>query len=412
MAGGPFLSLGELSTELDARGVAAVTVVDPPMSLMDATDYASRHVWKTQPSVRKVVDFAARNIASVPLRHYERVSLTERQRLDDDPVAQLLRKPSSAPRETPYRFWHKILVDWLIYDRWCALITQADGRDWLTRIPARRVSFKTNALDQVTKIVVHAKDGTVQKLDPGQCVFDAGWSASGGNGTSPMQTLQSILLEDAEATAWRRDVFVNGARFPGWIERPTPWPADGNAKKRFSEGWKKFTAAGGRAGQTPVLEDGMKYHSQESFSAKDLEFMKARELTDAVVASAYHIAPELVGAREGNFSNIDAFRQMLWGPSLGPYIDAWQQAVNLALGTDSTYVEADLDVKLRGSFLEQAAVVSAAVGAPWMTRNEARTPRNLPPVEGGDELITPLNVLVGGQASPRDSGSQNEQPNI
>lgn len=30
--------------------------------------------------------------------------------------------------------------------------------------------------------------------------------------------------------------------------------------------------------------------------------------------------------------------------------------------------------------------------------------RGLPPVEGGDELITPLNVAIGGQASPLDGG--------
>ena len=39
-----------------------------------------------------------------------------------------------------------------------------------------------------------------------------------------------------------------------------------------------------------------------------------------------------------------------------------------------------------------------------MTRNETRKIQNLPAVEGGDELITPLNVLIGGQASPQDGG--------
>lgn len=45
-----------------------------------------------------------------------------------------------------------------------------------------------------------------------------------------------------------------------------------------------------------------------------------------------------------------------------------------------------------------------------MTRNEARQRENLPPIEGGDELITPMNVTAGGQSSPRDTGSQNENP--
>jgi hypothetical protein len=71
------------------------------------------------------------------------------------------------------------------------------------------------------------------------------------------------------------------------------------------------------------------------------------------------------------------------------------------------YVELNLQQKLAGSFEEQAQVFSTSIGRPWMTANEGRARLNLPSIPGGDELVTPLNVLVGGQASPRDSGSQN-----
>jgi hypothetical protein len=40
------------------------------------------------------------------------------------------------------------------------------------------------------------------------------------------------------------------------------------------------------------------------------------------------------------------------------------------------------------------------VGAPWLTRNEARARQNLPHIDGADELIVPLNVIEGGQSSP------------
>lgn len=45
-----------------------------------------------------------------------------------------------------------------------------------------------------------------------------------------------------------------------------------------------------------------------------------------------------------------------------------------------------------------------------MTRNEARADNNLPPVEGGDELIVPLNVIQGGQASPTDTHMEEQEP--
>ena len=63
---------------------------------------------------------------------------------------------------------------------------------------------------------------------------------------------------------------------------------------------------------------------------------------------------------------------------------------------------------MKGSFEEQATSLQTAVGGPWLTRNEARARQNLPQIEGGDELITPLNVLIGGQASPTDSPGKSD----
>ena len=77
---------------------------------------------------------------------------------------------------------------------------------------------------------------------------------------------------------------------------------------------------------------------------------------------------------------------------------------------DETYVEFDLTEKLKGSFEERASILQAAVGGPWMTRNEARADNNLPPLEGGDELIVPLNVLEGGQSSPQDTHMEEQEP--
>lgn len=147
-----------------------------------------------------------------------------------------------------------------------------------------------------------------------------------------------------------------------------------------------------------------------SFRPRDTLDLDGRRLTDIEVASAYYIAPELIGAREGTFSNIKAFKEMLYGPNLGPYYVAWQQALNASLVPklapgEGVYIEASIEAKMRGSFEEQIDYLSTAVGAPFMTRNEARPRLNLPKVEGGDELITPLNVLLGGQASPQDGKS-------
>lgn len=399
-----FQSLGELSTYLAGTNVE---VVDPGVPLVEwAATLSNDPGWKNQPSIRKVVGFAARNIASVPMHLYEFVGEQDRRRVRDGTLAEVLRRPSRSPGETPYRFWERVLIDGLIHDRFCVrIVERIDGYE-LVRIPARMVSFVSDGLDRITSVKIRKQDGTLNEESPEGFILDAGYATKGANGTSPLTTLRDLLDEQTEAVRYRRSIWRNGARTAGVIERPanTPW-ADG-ARERFGRSWKNFSRGGGQEGGTPVLEDGMQYKPVEAFRPKDTLDLQGRQLTDAEVAAAFHIAPELVGAREGTFSNIKAFKEMLYGPALGPYISAWEQTLDATLvpllGTPQQYVEANVEAKMRGSFEEQAGVLSTSVGAPWMTRNEARAKQNMSAIDGGDELITPLNVLVGGQASPQD----------
>ena len=99
---------------------------------------------------------------------------------------------------------------------------------------------------------------------------------------------------------------------------------------------------------------------------------------------------------------------MLYQDCLGPWLQMVSQEIAAQVLPDVTdtadvYPEFNIGEKLRGSFEEQAIAASTATGRPWMTANETRALFNLSQHPDGDGLVTPLNVLVGGQASPRDS---------
>lgn len=393
----------------------AVWVPDPGVPL-ETLVLDPRDVWRTQPSVRKVVDFIARNLASTPIHLYQRGDDDGRTRVRTGPLAELLRKP--APYTTPYRFWHTIHVDGLLWDRWCFVVLDADDDEpaQLFRVPPARFRVKTDEYNVPERIVVWTKDGEKYELDPAVCVFDHGYASSWGRQVAPIEALSEVLHEASEARTYRRDLLKNGARISTVIERPVEAPKwDDASWNRFRSQFASYKAGGGEAGGTPLLEDGMSLKKVEAFSPQTLETLEARKLTDAEVAAFWHIAPELVGAREGTFANLDAFRQMLYSIALGPGYVAWEQALDVMLlpilGTPAEqYIEAHVDAKLRGSFIEQAQAMQSSIGAPWLTRNEGRKMRNLPPVENGDELITPLNVLVGGLASPRDTAPKGGAP--
>jgi hypothetical protein len=146
------------------------------------------------------------------------------------------------------------------------------------------------------------------------------------------------------------------------------------------------------------------------------QYLETRKLTREEVAAAFHIPLPMVGILDhATFSNIEEQHKNLYQDTLGPWLEMIQQEIGLQLvpdldDTGKVYVEFNLADKMKGSFEEQASSLQTSVGAPWLTRNEARARMNLPQIDGGDDLVTPLNVLIGGQASPTDSAPKNEAP--
>lgn len=407
-------------------GTGGIPVVDPgsPLELMLGDRSQTEQFWRSQPNLRKVVDFVARNVASIPLHLYDRESDTERLRVTDHQISHVLRTPQR--RVGAYRFWHSVLSDGLLYDRWCVLKAwDKNDRLELVQVPSWRLRIDVDPLRRVTALRYWQGDRVGGDhpewvdIDLDEAIFDFGYAPRTA-GLTPVRTLRDVLDESAEAVRYRRDVWENGARMPGYISRPADTPQSKwtpEQRDRFAAHMRAvYGKDGTNAGGMPVLEDGMTIQSTDVFSPQDANDLEGRRLSAIEVAAAFHIAPELVGAQQGNYSNVREFRQMLYRDSLGPYIKAWEDALNAQLvadlaGADTTlYVEANVESKLRGSFEEQAQVMQSATGAPWMTRNEARAMQNRAPIDGGDDLVVPLNVLAGGQASPQDSGSQNEKP--
>lgn len=394
-------------------------VADPGVPLPMYQKTAVETFWRTQPNVRKVVDFIARSVSTIPFHTHERVSDDVRERVTDHPLPELLSNPS--PRMGPFRFWHTILSDALLFDKWAAIYVPA-GRERakLVHVPSWRLHFDVDALNQVVGARYWDGSGAPNSRDRDgwvdlpleSLIFDHGYAPRSA-GLSPIVTLTDLLAESAESVKYRRQVWANGARTPTWIERPAGTAWSETARNRFLAGFRAaFTGSGENAGGVPLMEDGMKLHSLDSFTPQDAQDLEGRRLTAIEVASSYHIAPELVGAQQGNYSNVREYRQMLYRDSLGPYIVGIEQVLDTQLvpmiaGGRDLYVEANVESKLRGSFEEQAQMLSSSIGAPWMSRAEGRARMNLPFKEGSDELVVPLNVLIGDQASPRDTGEQN-----
>lgn len=231
-----------------------------------------------------------------------------------------------------------------------------------------------------------------------------------------MNALRDTLKEQVEASLYRSQVWKRGGRVSAVLQRPKDAPQWSDAaREQFREDWyAKYTGSGSKAGGTPILEEGMTLQRID-FSASEQQFVEAAKLSLVTVAAAFHVNPTMIGQNDGaNYSNVREFRRMLYGDTIGPLLAQIEARINtfllpmLGMNPARHYVEFNIAEKLQGNFEEQAKALQTSIGGPWMSRAEGRALMNLPTLPGTDELITPLNVLVGGQASPADSGAQNE----
>lgn len=369
-----------------------------------ALEYAA--IWRTQPQVRTVTAFLARNIAQIGLHAFERVSDTDRARLTDHPLAALLATPT--PRTTQYRFLNTLVLDLTVYDVFLAVKIRPEGAPRaLQRVDPRRVSpIGGNPFDPDGFEI--RGNRAKREIPADEVFFLRGYNPDNPRwGSPPMEALRGLLSEGYEAERWRAQLWRNQARAAGYLRRPLeapPWSDE--AKKRFRDHWHaQYVGDGPEAGGTPILEDGMEWLSA-AMKPVEAQYLEVRKLSREEVAAAYHVPLPMVGILEhATYSNIREQHKQLYQDCLGPWLQMIQQDFTLQVvpdlaDTSRVYVEFNLHEKLRGNFEEQAAHLTTAIGGPWMTRNEGRARLNLPQIDGGDALITPLNVTEGGQPSP------------
>ena len=402
---------------LTAKGgaLARLTVADPPITLRSVRGRSAtagsvagmsiRGVWESQPSVRKVVSFMASTVAVLPWRVY-RAEDGGRERLFDSPAETLVRRPTRFTSSAD--LVSGLALDWLLYGSACAVLVDEE----IVRVPTPLLMLSTDVFGRVNDVATVAGGETVSLADLPVALMH-GWDPDGSGAVAPVRTLRALLAELSEAEGWRRRMWTDVPRVSAQVTRPKDAPRWSDEKReRFLQAMADFKSSTS-GGSIPVMEDGMKLESAPQVQPDLSSASSVRTLTDIEVAGYFGVPPELLGMREANYGGYAALRRDLYTRVLGPLIGRIEDALNaeivpaLAGGDTSVYGVLDRTEAQDGTLLERVQALQSATGGPVMTRAEARERLDLPYLEGTEELIVPLNVIQGGQASPTDSGSQN-----
>lgn len=401
-------------TELESkpRWAGNTSRLLPSLGLYNLLTQSYGEIVKTQPNVRTVISFISRNIAQLGIGLYRFVDEDNRERLRGHPFLNTLAKPNPLDRRsTRYRFIHNIVWDVCTYDVAFAYLIEAGERQALIKLKPERLELEGALWPEVYRY--KGPRGT-KDLDPARVIHFQGSSNVDEPkwGLPPIESLRRILAEEAAAGEYREQFWRSGARLSGWIERPTSAPDwSTNARDRFKQDWDGlYTGEGPAAGGTPILEDDMKFHTEQGADAQSAQYIEARKLSREESAAAYHIDPLWVGIHGTgeSFASVVERHKALYQDDLGPWIemlddDLTTQALPMFDDDPSLYVKLNIGAKLRGSIEDQAESLNRLTGRPILTVNESRALIDRNPIEGGDGLTVPLNVVVGGQTIPGEA---------
>jgi hypothetical protein len=146
-----------------------------------------------------------------------------------------------------------------------------------------------------------------------------------------------------------------------------------------------------------VLEEGMELRDA-GVSPREAQTLDVRRYVTERVASQFGVPLGMVGLAD----DVEDARALFLADTLTPLCQQLERALNHSIlvgeyGLRDFCFEFNLDEKHMGE--DRIKALTSASGRPVLLTNEARAMLNKPPVEGGDELVTPSNVVVGEKPS-------------
>ncbi|MEM9019947.1 MAG: phage portal protein [Planctomycetota bacterium] len=218
-------------------------------------------------------------------------------------------------------------------------------------------------------------------------------SFNGMVGISPIEAARNTLGVSLALEEFAGTFFKNGAAVQAVIELPDRMSSENVTD--FKRSWESNYVGVGNAHRMAAVT-GIKVHKVGS-SAEEAQVVDSRVHQVREACRVFRVPPHKVADLErSTYSNMEEQERDFATNSIGPWAIKIEQALDqLLLRADERRrlrVRFNLDATLRASTKDRYEAHAKACGSPFMTVNEVRALENLPPVKGGDKLISPLNM--------------------
>ena len=333
-------------------------------------------------------------IASLPLPVYRRTT-TGRENAENHPLWWMLNEEPT-PIFSAASWWEYVALSVMFRGDSYAYINRNAAGEILEIIP-----IDSHCVDIQKRngrnIYLINYDRVPVAVDQDDILHFPGFGFNGLRSLSVLQFAARQSIGTALATEqFASRFFTSGAQPSHIISYPAEARLKDEAIELLRQQFIQRYSGVGNSHQPLVLKDGATV-TQLSLSSEDAQLLDSRKYQVVDIARAFGVPPHMIGATDVTSSWGTGIEQQSIGfvtYTLRPYLTRFEQEINRkCFRTAKYFVEFNVhgllqgDAKAEGDYLRQA--IGGSQGPGWMTPNEVRRIKNLPPIDGGYELYDP-----------------------
>ena len=378
-----------------------------------AGTYVSPETAMRLASVFASVRVISETIGSLPLVIYRRRPDGGKERADQHPLYEVFQKPNLW--QTGFEFWEMMQAHLELRGNAFAEIISGNGRaiDMLVPLHPDRVRVFRLASGRLRYEVTNYFDGTISRVAQDEMFHLRGLSSDGIVGISTITAASEVVGTGLAQQEYRARFFNNKAT-PSMAIKGPKMTEDARDKlaNSVSEGF-----SGANAFKVMVLPPGMEIQAL-GLTNKDSQLIEASQATRTDIASMFRLPPHKIGdLTRGTFSNIEQQNIEFATDSIRPRVVRLERRIDLDLlnsleiGAQGEFFAVfDMDALFRGDMKSRYEAYNLALQY-WLTVNEVRAAEGKNPVEGGDEILRPVNMQTAEAADDAADRAASDQEN-
>jgi len=355
-------------------------------------------------AVWRCVSLIAGKVAKAPFMPYKRIE-GGKERFPKHYLWPILMQMAN-PYLTSYRF-KRMMQTWVLLWGNAYAEIEISGRGQVIGLWPWRPDRVRITGDSLPSMVYHYRQNDGSEVSkPAAYIFHLrGLETDGLKGLSPILAGRQSLGLAMAAEEYGARFFGAGGKPGGVLEHPGKLGP--TAKDNIRETFNDLHGGLQGAHRLAILEEGMKYTSV-GIEPEAMQFLETRQFEVIDIARLFGVPPHKVAElSRATFSNIEHQSIEFQEDCLGDWKCNWEAEATHSLlsAREAADVELLMVMEARGDMPSRYAAYNIGRNGGWLSRNDIRDKEDMNRIEGGDDYLTPLNMVPGPQetAPPADS---------